>query len=472
MTFMNLPDGRPLVADEGVLLDAASGDGRLVLWLPGAQADGFRHWDRVGTAAGAIVTAIDGLCSLPVVLSPAQQQTGMGLPAFLRRLVRSKTEPTWKLPGGGTCARSGPRRTDLVLAWSDDGKDSLDEARIRGRWPASQEIRRIGRGLCLVFGIEPAQVKTDVASSASDLPPMIPSRQLAANALAEVRQSGDRSREVTALIDLAVSYLHKLDAQPAVSLLEEARDGARRLGDRVRELDALVNLGQAAVILGRPEQAIEILGPALTYARETGDRYTEKVALERLGLAYQGRADPIRAREHFEQALGIARRVGDAQHEAMLLWYVAIAEADLGRRDRAIVRGEESVDLLRRLGKPQTERYAQHLADYRAGGGSTTPALRAGGIFDANVITTQPQTQASTAAGPGLLRMALTATKAAATFAGSGFKTVPLDVYRARLATCTPCEMFTGVRCRVCGCISAAKARLPHEDCPAGKWPS
>lgn len=470
--MITLPGGRQLVVDDGVLIEAVPGDGRLVLWLPGARAGGFREWDRVGTAAGATVTSVDGLCSLPAVLTPARQRSGIGLPSYLRRLLNSRAEPSWTLPGGGTCERSGSRRTDLVLTWPEDETDSLDEARIRGRWPASQAIRRIGPALSLVSGVESEQAKTKSAP-ATELPPVIPARQLALHALTEVRQAGDRPREVTALIDLAVSYLHKLDAEPAVSLLEEALDGARRLGDRVQELDALANLAQAAIMLGRPEQAIEILGPALAYACEIGDRYTEKVALERLGHAHQARGDHLRALDHFEQALGIARSVGDAQHVAMLLWYAAITYADLGRPDKAIVRGEESVDLLRRLRKPQAESYAQHLADYRSGGASTMPALRTGGIFDASVITTTtPQLQTSTAAGPGLLRMALSATKAAAAFAGSGFKTVPLDLYRARLATCASCAMFTGLRCRVCGCISVAKARLPHEDCPAGKWPS
>ena len=31
---MELPDGRPLMLDNGVLTESASGDGRLVLWLP------------------------------------------------------------------------------------------------------------------------------------------------------------------------------------------------------------------------------------------------------------------------------------------------------------------------------------------------------------------------------------------------------------------------------------------------------
>ncbi|AGA25731.1 tetratricopeptide repeat protein [Singulisphaera acidiphila] len=472
---MELPGGYPLMLDDGVLAESASGDGRLVLWLPGAQVNGFRYWDRVGTAAGATVTSSEGISFVAAVLTPARQRIGFDVSGLFRRLVRTETEPSWALPGGGNCERSGPRRADLLLVWAEDETGSLDEARIRGQWPTLRKIRGIGRNLWLVIGVEPDQVKAEPTPAATDLPPVIASHQLANRALNEARQAGDRSREVTALIDLAVAYLHKRDAQPAVSLLEEALNGARRLGDRARELDATINLAQAVLILGHLDQGIAMLGSAIAYAREVGDRYTEKVALEHLGHAQQGRADHARALTHFEQALAIARDLGDAQHVAMLLWYAGIAHAELGQLDRAIARGEEAVDLLRRLRKPQAEPYAQHLAGYRSGNASRASALSAGGGFDASVITTNAQLQPqapTTTAGPGLLRMALTATKAAAAFAGSGFKTVPLEVYQARLATCMPCEMFTGVRCRVCGCITAAKARLPHEDCPAGKWPS
>ena len=50
---MRLPDGRPLVVDEGVLIEPIGPGGRVVLWLPGERRAGYRHWERVGTVAGA-----------------------------------------------------------------------------------------------------------------------------------------------------------------------------------------------------------------------------------------------------------------------------------------------------------------------------------------------------------------------------------------------------------------------------------
>ena len=81
-----------------------------------------------------------------------------------------------------------------------------------------------------------------------------------------------------------------------------------------------------------------------------------------------------------------------------------------------------------------------------------------------------PSTKAT--GGPGLLRMAMSATKAMAGFAGSGFKTAPVETQRQRLQTCAVCEHHTGVRCKICGCFTNVKSRMLHEDCPIGKWPA
>jgi hypothetical protein len=68
--------------------------------------------------------------------------------------------------------------------------------------------------------------------------------------------------------------------------------------------------------------------------------------------------------------------------------------------------------------------------------------------------------------------MALSATKAMASFVGSGFKTTPPDIQQKRIQTCIACEHHTGLRCKVCGCFTQAKTRLLHENCPIGKWPA
>jgi len=40
----------------------------------------------------------------------------------------------------------------------------------------------------------------------------------------------------------------------------------------------------------------------------------------------------------------------------------------------------------------------------------------------------------------------------------------------ARLAICSDCVFFTGVRCTRCGCFMKVKTKLEHASCPEGKW--
>ncbi len=41
---------------------------------------------------------------------------------------------------------------------------------------------------------------------------------------------------------------------------------------------------------------------------------------------------------------------------------------------------------------------------------------------------------------------------------------------QARLAVCRECEEWTGRTCKVCGCFTTLKVRIPKEKCPKGKW--
>jgi hypothetical protein len=72
--------------------------------------------------------------------------------------------------------------------------------------------------------------------------------------------------------------------------------------------------------------------------------------------------------------------------------------------------------------------------------------------------------------GPGVLRMALSATRAMATFLGTGMRATASDLYRDRVAMCRTCAHHAGLRCRVCGCFTSVKARMAHERCPIGRW--
>ncbi len=196
--------------------------------------------------------------------------------------------------------------------------------------------------------------------------------------------------------------------------------------------------------------------------------------------------DSHKALSYYEQALSLARRVGDRQQEANLLWLQGIQLAELGQRDAAIASAQDAISLFSILGKPQAGWYGAYLQKYRMGLYDTWPAQESSGVISgpqaflggsltAGVMAGPPaggSTTPKSTNGPGLLRMALSATKSMTQFAGSGFKTTAPEVRRQRLQTCASCEHHTGLRCKICGCFTGAKSKLLHESCPLGKWPA
>ena len=51
---------------------------------------------------------------------------------------------------------------------------------------------------------------------------------------------------------------------------------------------------------------------------------------------------------------------------------------------------------------------------------------------------------------------------------------VQVDVAKDRLDICKACPKYipTTHQCKECGCIMNMKVKLPHAECPLGKWKS
>jgi hypothetical protein len=49
---------------------------------------------------------------------------------------------------------------------------------------------------------------------------------------------------------------------------------------------------------------------------------------------------------------------------------------------------------------------------------------------------------------------------------------VSKEIVEKRLSVCDGCEhMFKATKqCKKCGCFMTLKAKLPHSECPVGKW--
>jgi tetratricopeptide (TPR) repeat protein len=395
------------------------------------------------------------------------------------RLFRRSAGFSWSLPNGQSAEQVGQRQGNLLLVWAEDAQAPPQEQWVRSHWPKGNRVQRLGANLYLVGGVNPP-APGPAAAPAAPAPDQDPifaePRLVAERALAAARAVNDRRREALALADLGVIYLHQNQIEPAITTLGQALAVAGEVGDLARQSDILGNLGLVTMAAGDPGRAREIFAMSLECARRTGDRFAEKTALEHIGLAHARLNQPAEAVAAFGEALALARAVGHRKHEADLLWYLGIAHAELGQRDQA----QASVGLMEKMGNPQAAVFAEHLKKYSAGetgaalgGEPAGPAVALGGSVEADLLArpTTPSGGPETAQGPGLLRMALSAAKAMAKFVGSGFKTVSAQTLQQRLQTCAACEHHTGVRCGLCGCFTSAKARLPHEECPIGKWP-
>jgi tetratricopeptide (TPR) repeat protein len=483
-------DWRELAIDEGILTEPTADGNRLILWLSGEHDPGFQHWERITSVAHADVKVEQGLCWLEATSIPARKAIKGGLGSIWRRVVPAKEKRVLHLPNGDSAEQCGERQAGLVLVWAQDATDLLDEARVRLRWPEANRFQRLGQNLFLVSGVNAIAAKTAVAPPTPAPQPSTPARprDQADQLLAAARQTGDRGKVASALTDLGVTILNEGDARKALALLEEALTLTRQLGDRDREGDVLGNLGMAALGVNQLQRARQIFEQELDHARATHNHLVEKITLERLAIATGRMGDHNGALALFEKALPLARLVGDRQQEANLLWYQGIHHAVLGQRELAVARAEEAITVLKLMGKPQAAWYGAQLQKYRMGATEDMPSPAAqpvgaprsphdylGGSVAAQAMAGQTnveQAKAKPVSGPGLLAMAMSATKAMANFVGSGFKTSTPEIQRKRLETCAMCEHHTGMRCKICGCFTAVKSGMLHEDCPIGKWPA
>ncbi len=479
---MRTPDWGKLVLGDGVLREPARDGNRIIFWLPARRDQEFQYWERIGTVPRAEIKVDNGVCSTLATSVPARQRLGGGLLTRLaRKLSGTARNEAWTLPNGQPAEKCGERKTDLVLAWPEDESMPLDEESARTRWPGLTRFQPIGNRLFLVAGAAPTpaqgrpqQAQAGVAGVEELRRPV----ELVEQLLEAARRSGDRPKEAAALIDLGIMVMNEGDLKKSVAYLEQAVELSRQMADKAREIDALQNLGYTLLSMGQGAAARGVLETALVLVRQVGDPYAEKFVLERLAMVHANTRDPIAALRLMDKALEMTRALGDRQQETRVLWNQAIAYADLNERDQAISRAQESIDLLRTLGRPEATWYGAQLQRYRmdfAGLAGNGPELfggtiMTGGPTGSGVVTTA-HAGADPGSGPGLLRMAVSATKAMMKFLGSGMQTSAPEIQQTRMATCQACEHHTGVRCRICGCFTHVKSWLAHEQCPIGKWP-
>jgi tetratricopeptide (TPR) repeat protein len=418
-----------------------------------------------------LVTNHQGLCLSAATALPARQRIRGVLGKLLGRFWPAQGNGIWLLPNGDSAEQCGERQTDLLLVWPEDNTSPLEECRLRTCWPQCQRLQALGPQVWLLWGV-------GQPTGGYHLPPPPASEsclQQARQRLAATCQAADRPGKTTALTDLGIALFNQGEVSQALTHLEKALTLARDLADPARENDVLGNLALALLAARQPDRAQRYLEQERAYRRSVGDGWGEKLALERLGTVQASRGNLPAALALLHEALVLARSLGDRQHEADLLWHLAVRQADHRDRPGAVVHAQAAVDLWQKQGVPQARIYAEHLQKYQQA--ETGAALAATSAWSPNGLVTSVTTSspmsapAPTPSSPSLLRMAISAAKALTQFVGSGLQTVSATVRQERLRICATCPHHTALRCRICGCFTNLKTRLPHEDCPLGQWP-
>jgi tetratricopeptide (TPR) repeat protein len=465
---MTTVDWRTVDLDKGVLREPTPDISRVVLWVPDEVDNGFQHWERISNVPGAEVIQEQEIFSTEATCMPARQRMHGFLGSLFAKLRRPSGDSTWLLPTGKFAEQTGQRQSGFLLVWSEQNAGPLDAMRLQARWGAEGQLRRVGKNL---FVVKPAQPGAMASAAATELLGGL--RRQAEELLAAARQAGDHRAEASALTDLGSVLLRGGDPQRALVILEEATSIAKRLADRPLENDALGQLALALVAAGQAERAQQILGEVLAYARETGERFGEKVVLANLGSVLASKRDFSEAILATDHALNIAREVGDRHQEADLLWFQAIQNAELGRAERASELAQAAIDIHATLRSPHVGWLTSHLKKYRpipsrSVLGTAVAGMAPGGYYTGPPAAPPPAPTAD--CDPGLLHAALTAVKTLEMTGGPGLKVVAREICQERLNTCAACAHHTGMRCKLCGLFTKAKACLAHEGCPVAKW--
>ena len=373
---MSLPQASYFGLNPGIECEPSSGN-RIVLWVPGARESGFQNWERIHGLAGKDVEENHGVCSVGAMLVPLRQSLP-GLFAKVLRRFRPPTGESWMTPSGEPAESVGPKRTDLLLVWSNTTGVTIDEQLIKERWPAAKDHRRLGSNLFLVSGISPHQTPFQANKARSEEKRQDSGEDYLAElkndlvkqaelALAVARERGDSAAEALALTDMGAVLVTHGQPDLAAEHLEKALALFRQRGDEVGEYDVLTNLVRPYLSLGKAQEAGMFLQQIYSRARRIGDRPAQQTVLVQMGLAAMGRSDPRLAWEYLENASTIARERGDRRGDAFIIWNAAICQEQLGNRDKALELAQAAVDIAREFGLPTAGRYAESLEHFRSG---------------------------------------------------------------------------------------------------------
>ena len=168
-------------------------------------------------------------------------------------------------------------------------------------------------------------------------------------ALRFYRETGDRSGQANALLNLGWSVTEQGDYASAQRHFEQALRLCREIGESRLEGFLLSNFAEIARRQGDWDSARAFFEQALRHARQIDDRKTAGLVLGNLGLLCYQRGDYAAARDWCQQALRLAQQIGDRLGQGYVLNTLGNILLDTGQPDLAADAYQQAVDVRREI---------------------------------------------------------------------------------------------------------------------------
>ncbi|WP_066378814.1 tetratricopeptide repeat protein [Anabaena sp. CA = ATCC 33047] len=177
-------------------------------------------------------------------------------------------------------------------------------------------------------------------------------------ALEIARNAGDRPCEIANLNHLSRTYVQEQNYTEAINQSQRALMLSRQTGDRTGEANALVNLGYSEVMQAQkleqvePEtyqMAINYLEQGLNLSEKLADIQSKALCLSSLGIAYLVIQKPETAIKYLEDGFKTAQISGDLYLQGRNLAYLAEAYYHLQNPEKAVYTGSLGMYLLEQI---------------------------------------------------------------------------------------------------------------------------
>ncbi|MUH00763.1 tetratricopeptide repeat protein [Scytonema sp. UIC 10036] len=177
-------------------------------------------------------------------------------------------------------------------------------------------------------------------------------------ALEIARNAGDRACEIANFNHLSRTCVAEKMYAEAINYSQRALILSRQTGDRTGEANALVNLGYSEVMQAQQteqtepetyEMAINYLQQGLALSERLGDLQSKALCFSSLGIAYLVIGQPQAAIKHLEDGLQTAQISGDLYLQGLNLANLAEAYYQLQNQEKAVYTGVLGMYLLNQI---------------------------------------------------------------------------------------------------------------------------